>query len=163
MDLSRLDRNRTLFGGACSILLILSVLFFPWYSVSESPERVAQDAWLCGTGDTSCTAWETFPILRWLLLLTALAPAILGYILIRGHKLSYPPGEMTMVAGFTAMVLIIYNGILDRPSPSEGLEFGIGLSWGYWLALLCSIGIAVTGFLRSQAGQKRTRKAPGTV
>ena len=95
--------------------------------------------------------------------MTALAPAILGYILIRGHKLSYPPGEMTMIAGFTAMVLIIYNGILDRPSPAEGVEFGIGLSWGYWLALLCSIGIAVTGFLRSQAGQKRTRKAPGTV
>jgi hypothetical protein len=163
MDLSRLDRNRTLLGGTCSILLILSIFFFPWYTLDESAERDAQDAWLCGTGDTSCTAWETFPILRWLLLLAALAPAILGYILIRGHKLSYPPGEMTMVAGFAAVVLIGYNGILDRPAPDDGLEFGIGLAWGYWLALLCAIGIAATGFLRSQAGQKRERKAPGTV
>ncbi|MGI9019820.1 MAG: hypothetical protein ACR2G3_03830 [Solirubrobacterales bacterium] len=163
MDLSRLDRNRTLFGGACSILLIASILFFPWFTLEASPERDAQNAWLCGTGDTSCTGFETFPVLSWLLLLAALAPAILGYILIRGHKLSYPPGEMTMIAGFAAMVLIAYNGILDRPAPSDGVEFGIGLSWGYWLALVSTIGIAATGFLRSQAGQKQTRKAPGTV
>ncbi len=163
MDLSRLDRNRTLLGGGCSILLILSILFFPWYTLEETPERAAQDAWLCGTGDTSCTAFETFPILRWFLLAAALAPAILGYILIRGHKLSYPPGEMTMIAGFSAVMLIGYNGILDRPAPDQGLEFGIGLAWGYWLALLCAIGIAATGFLRSQVGQKRERKAPGTV
>ncbi len=163
MDLSRLDRNRTLFGGACSVLLILSILFFPWYTLDVTPERVAQNAWLCGTDDTSCTAFETFPTLRWLLLLAALAPAILGYILIRGHKLSYPPGELTMIAGFAALVLILYNGILDRPSPPDGIEFGIGLSWGYWLAFLAALGIAITGFLRSQAGQTRQRKAPGTV
>jgi hypothetical protein len=163
VDFSRLDRNRTILGAASGGLLAISLLFFPWYTLDESPEREAQGAWLCGAGDTSCTGWETFPILRWLLLLAALAPAILGYILIRGHKLSYPPGEMTMIAGFAAVMLIGYNGILDRPAPDQGLEFGIGLSWGYWLALLCAIGIAATGFLRSQAGQKRERKAPGTV
>jgi hypothetical protein len=163
MDFSRLDRNRTLLGGICSAVLIISLLFLPWYTLDESPERIEQNAWLCGEGDTSCTGFETFPILRWLLLLAALAPAILAWILIRGHKLSYPPGEMTMIAGFAAMVLIAYNGILDRPAPDDGTEFGIGLAWGYWLALLASIGIAATGFLRSQAGAKRERKAPGTV
>jgi hypothetical protein len=164
MDLSRLDRNRTLLGAAASILLILSLLFLPWYSLDESAQRVQQNAWLCGEGDTSCTGFETFPILRWLLLLAALAPAILGYILARGHKLSYPPGEMTMVAGAAAFVLIFYNGILDRPSPEEGLEFDIGLSWGYWVALLSSFAIATVGFLRSQvSGGKQQRKAPGTV
>jgi hypothetical protein len=164
MDLSRLDRNRTLLGAAASLLLIASILFFPWFTLDESQERIEQGAWLCGVGDTSCTGFETFPILRWLLLLAAIAPAILGYILIRGHKLSYPPGEMTMVAGAAAFVLIAYNGILDRPAPEEGIEFEIGLSWGYWLALICALGIAVTGFLRSQAsGGKQERKAPGTV
>jgi hypothetical protein len=163
MDFSRLDRNRTLLGGICSALLILSILFLPWYSLDESPQRIEQNAWLCGEGDLACTGFETFPILRWLLLLAALAPAILGWILIRGHKLSYPPGEMTMIAGFAAMVLIAYNGILDRPAPDDGTEFGIGLSWGYWAALLSAIGIAATGFLRSQEGQRQQRKAPGTV
>ncbi len=164
MDLSRLDRNRTLLGAAASILLIASILFFPWFTLDESAQRVEQGAWLCGEGDTSCTGFETFPILRWLLLLAALAPAILGYILARGHKLSYPPGEMTMIAGAAAFVLILYNGVIDRPSPDQGLEFGIGLAWGYWLALISSLAIAVVGFLRSQAsGGKQQRKAPGTV
>ena len=164
MDFSRLDRNRTLLGAAASILLIASILFFPWYTLDDSAQREAQDAWLCGEGDTSCTGFETFPILRWLLLLAALAPAILGYILARGHRLSYPPGEMTMVAGASAFVLIFYNGILDRPAPDQGLEFEIGLSWGYWVALISSFLIALTGYLRSQAsGGKRQRKAPGTV
>jgi hypothetical protein len=66
---------------------------------------------------------------------------------------------MTMVVGFTMTILIAYNGILARP----GDTFGIGLDYGYWLALLASIAIAATGFLRSQAGQRRERKAPGTV
>jgi hypothetical protein len=164
MDFSRLDRNRTLLGAAASGLLIASLLFFPWYSLDHSPERIEQEAWLCGTGDYSCTGFETFPILRWLLILAALAPAILGYIVARGHALSYPPGEMTMIAGAAAFVLIAYNGILDRPAPDEGLEFGIGLDWGYWVALLCAVGIAVVGFQRSQeSGGRQQRKAPGTV
>jgi hypothetical protein len=163
MDFSKLDRNRTLLGAISGAVLAISVLLLPWFSLTLTPERVEQDAWLCGTDNTSCTAWETFPILRWLLLLAAIAPLILGYILVRGHKLSYPPGEITMIAGFAAIMLIVYNGILDRPAPDNGVEFEIGLSWGYWVALIGAIGIAATGFLRSQAGQKRARKAPGTV
>ena len=58
------------------------------------------------------------------------------------------------------MTLIGYNG--DRQA-RPGDTIGIGLDYGYWLALLGSIAIAATGFLRSQVGQKRERKAPGTV
>ena len=162
MDFSRLDRNRVLLGGISGGLLALSLLL-PWYALSDTPERVEQGSWLCGEGEFSCTAWETFPILRWLLLLAALSPLILAYILVRGHKLSWAPGEMTMVAGFSALVLIAYNGLLDIPAPEQGLEFETTIKYGYFVALLASAGIAATGFLRSQAGQKRTRKAPGTV
>jgi hypothetical protein len=60
------------------------------------------------------------------------------------------------------MVLIGYNGIIDKPG--QGLaEIGVSLDYGYFVGLLGSIGIAATGFLRSQAGQRRVRKAPGTV
>jgi hypothetical protein len=164
MDFSRLDRRRTLIGAIASFVLIVSVLFLPWFSLTDVPQRAEQNAWVCGTGDFSCTPWETFPILRWLLLLAALAPAILGYILIRGHKLSYPPGEMTMVAGFAATVLIAYNGIIDKPAPDDGIEFGTSLEWGYWVALLAAIVIAYIGFARSlESGARQGRKAPGTV
>ena len=82
----------------------------------------------------------------------------------RGHKLSYPPGEMTMVAGFAAFVLIAYNGIMFKPEPDDGITFGISLGIGYWVALAAAAVIGVVGFLRSQAsGGRQERKAPGTV
>ena len=169
MEFSRLNRTRVLIGAVASILLIVSLLFLPWYSLAENPQRVAgspdfnSDAFICGTGDFECTGWETFPILRWLLLAAALAPLILGYILVRGHKLSYPPGEMTMIAGFAAVVLIGYNGLIDRPGSSVA-EIGITLKYGYYLALLAAIVIAAVGFTRSlESGGGAERKAPGTV
>jgi hypothetical protein len=164
VDFSRLNRKRVAVAAVASVLLILSILFFPWYSLTDTPERVEQGAWVCGTGDFSCTGFETFPVLRWLLLAAALAPLILGWILVRGHKLSWAPGEMTMVVGFAATVLIAYNGIIDKPAPDNGIEFGESLDWGYWLALFAAIAIAITGFTRSlESGARKARKAPGTV
>ncbi len=164
MDFSRLDRNRVLLGGIGSIMLIVSTLFLPWYSLShlEGNAREAQNAWICGSNDYSCTGFDTFPIMRWFILAGALAPLILGWILVRGHKLSWAPGELTMVVGFIEIVLIGYNGLIDKPGTGPQ-EIGVSLTYGYWLALVGSIAIAATGFMRSQVGQKRERKAPGTV
>lgn len=162
MDFSRLDRNRTLLGGTAAILFLVTLFLLPWFSVDVGPQQTRQAAWICGTNDSSCTGFDTFPILRWFLLAGALAPLILAWIIVRGHKLSWPPGEMTMVVGFTMMVLIGYNGIIDKPGSGVTESF-VGVDYGYWIALLCSTAIAATGFLRSQAGQRRQRKAPGTV
>jgi hypothetical protein len=169
LDFSRLNSQRTLIGAIASAVLVLSLLFLPWYSVENNPQRDSAsadfnpDAFICGTSDFDCTGFETFPILRWLLLLAAIAPAILAYILIRGHKTSYPPGEITMLAGFAATVLIAYNGIIDKPGKTIA-EAGISLDFGYWLALLAAIGIGAVGYLRSlDSGGRQQRKAPGTV
>lgn len=168
MDLSRLNRGRVALGAVGSILLVVSVLFLPWYSLDENPQRLEgpdfnPDAFICGSGEFECTGFETFPILRWLLLLAALAPPILAWIIARGHKLSYPTGEMTMIAGFTAAVLIAYNGIIDRPG-SNIAESGVSLDWGYWVALVGALLIAGVGYARSlESGARARRKAPGTV
>ncbi len=170
MDFSRLNPGRTILGAASSALLILSLLLLPWYSLAGPPENAARqpgnvnyhDSFICGTGDFHCGGFETFPIMRWLLLLAAIAPLILGWIVVRSNRLSYPPGEMTMTAGLAAAVLILYNGVVDKPG-SGVAEVGVSLEYGYFLALLGAIGIAVTGYLRSQADQRKTRKAPGTV
>jgi len=165
VDFSRLNTGRVIVGAIASILLIISTLFLPWYAYDLSGVQKAAepDEWICGVGDTSCTGFDTFPILRWLLLLAALAPLILGWILVRGHKLSWAPGEMTMIAGFAATILIVYNGIIDKPG-SGIAEVGLGLDYGYWIALVSAITIAAVGFTRSlESGPRRTRKAPGTV
>ena len=63
-----------------------------------------------------------------------------------------------MIVGITAFVLIICNGIiLGRPDP--GVE--ISLSYGYFVALVASLGLAFCGYLR-QAIYTEGRKPPGT-
>jgi hypothetical protein len=161
MDTSKLGRSEII-GMVAAAVLVLS-LFLEWYSLSTDPSVVQRggdpENWACGVGDSSCSGWETFPILRWLLLAAAAAPFILSWIVIRGHALSWPRGELTAIVGLTAFVLIAYNGIVDKPQ--DGLE--ISLAFGYWLALLASIGIFVSGGFRAvESGGGARRKPPAT-
>ena len=161
VDTRRLDRSELLGMGA-AVLLVIS-LFIEWYSLSTDPSVVQRGTdpgnWACGVGNSSCSAWDTFPIIRWLLLAAAAAPFILAWIVIRGHALSWPRGEVTAIVGLAAFVLIAYNGLIDKPQ--DGLE--ISLSFGYWLALLASLGIFISGGFRAvESGGGARRKPPAT-
>jgi hypothetical protein len=102
------------------------------------------------------TAWETFARLDWLLLAACIAPFILAWIIVRGHELTWRPGEVTMIVGMLAFGLIICNGIvLGKP----GNSVDIGLAYGYAIGLLGAIGIMAAGVIRQAQGQ--TRKPPG--
>src|ERR687898_972642 len=97
--------------------------------------------------------------LRWLLLAAATAPFILAWIVMRGHALSWPRGELTAIVGLTAFVLIAYNGIVDKPN--DGLQMDLAI--GYWLAMLASLAIFVSGGFRGvESGGGARRKPPGT-
>jgi hypothetical protein len=167
LDFSRLSRWELL-GAVSALLGAITLFLLPWYSLDVNPQREAgspefnPDAFICGEGEFSCTGWETFPILRWLLIAAGTAPIILAWIVIRGHKLTWPPGELTMVVGFAGMVLIGYNGIVDKPGTGVS-EIGVSLDYGYWVALLVGVLMSAAGYLRSLEGQRRARKAPGTV
>jgi hypothetical protein len=161
VDTSRLDRSEIV-GMVAAALLVIAV-FLEWFSLTTDPSVVERGSdpanWACGVGETSCSAWDTFPIMRWLLRAAAAAPFILAWIVMRGHALSWPRGELTAIVGLTAFVLIAYNGIIDKPE--AGLE--IGLSYGYWLALIASIGIFLSGRLRAaKSGGGGERKPPAT-
>jgi hypothetical protein len=162
VDTSKLDRSEII-GMVAAALLVIS-LFFVWFSLSTDPDVVTRGQddpsdWACGVDDSSCTGWETFPILRWLLIAAAAAPFILAWIVMRGHALSWPRGELTAIVGLTAFVLIAYNGIVDKPQ--DGLEMSLG--FGYWLALLASIGIFISGGFRAvESGGGGQRKPPAT-
>ena len=165
MHFSKLSRSELL-GVIAAALLVIALLFLTWYEIAPTQARTAgdTDAFICGVDQYSCTGWETFPLMRWILLAVAIAPPILAYIVIRGHKLSWAPGELTMVLGFTGFVLIAYNGIIDPPG-SQIAEIGISKQIGYYVALLASAGIAAAGIGRSMEAQKGqgVRKTPGTV
>lgn len=156
-DFSRLRATEAL--GALSSVVLIGSMFLEWYTLTNTPERRNQGAWVCGANDYSCTAWETFTVLDLMTVVAALAPLVLAWIVVRGHTLSWPPGELTAVFGIAGIIIVGYNGILDKPGPQE--SFGIGLGIGYWLAFASAIAMATAGALRATE-TTTTRKAQGT-
>jgi hypothetical protein len=141
------------YGFAGSAVLFLS-LFLPWYGTSSNPNANINGA--RGTFD----AFATFKLLDILLVGACLAPFILAWIIARGHALTWRPGEVTMIVGMTAFVLIILNGIiLGKPGDPDS---EISLKIGWFIGLIGSAGICAAGVLR-QAEQARDRKPPGVL
>jgi hypothetical protein len=94
-----------------------------------------------------------------LLVAGALAPWILVWIVVRGHTLSWPPGEVTMIVGAIAATLILYNGVVDRVGPTR--EF-VGLEIGWYLGLLGAIMIVAGGAISQIRRGGATRRPPGS-
>ena len=159
MDENRLSRGEI--AGIIAGLILVGSLFFEWFSLdTEGVSRDEEDDWVCGTDEVSCTGFETFPILRFLLIAAAAAPLILSWIVIRGHQLTWPRGELTAIVGLIAFVLIAYNGFIDKPSPND---IGVNLSFGYFVAILASLGIFASGGYRAvESGGGAQRKPPAT-
>jgi hypothetical protein len=155
LDLSRLTPGE-LTGFAASGVLLLS-LFLPWFGTSDNPNSRIESA---GIGpEETANAFGVFGVLDWLLVAACTAPFILAWIIARGHKLTWKPGEVTMIVGITGFVLVLCNGIiLGKPEP--GIE--ISLEIGYLVGLLGCLGLAASGFLR-QSRYTQGRKPPGTV
>ena len=81
MDFSEARLARRWSASSRALILIVS-LFLEWYSLETARASRATRIrdWVCGEGELSCTGFETFPILRWLLIAAAAAPLILAYI-----------------------------------------------------------------------------------
>jgi hypothetical protein len=94
-----------------------------------------------------------------LLVGAALAPWILVWIVVRGHTLSWPPGEVTMIVGAIATTLILYNGVVDRVGDTR--EF-VGLDIGWYLGLLGALMIVAGGAISQVTRGGVTRRPPGT-
>ncbi len=147
-------------GLIAGALLVVS-LFLPWYGLTDVPDRADQNAWICGAENFSCSAWDTFPIARWLLLLAAAAPFILTYLVVSNQKGKYPTGEFTMTAGLAVVVLVGFNGFIKKPGSS--FQFGISLDVGFFLAILAGFLMAGAGAMRSlKSGGGAKRKPPAT-
>jgi hypothetical protein len=161
-DFSRLQSGDVIAATGGAILLLS--LFLKWFSVDAAPPASAN---VCGVGKESCTAFDTFhfftvliiPGLDLLLPAAAAAPLILVWIIIRGHQLSWPPGEVTAIVGITATALIVYNGMIDRVGEDRGF---VHLSYGWYIglvgALLMVAGAATVQMRRGGA----IRRPPGT-
>jgi hypothetical protein len=155
LDTSKLSPAELL--GAVSSLVLLGSLWLPWFSTSSNPNSTIESAHI--GPNSHANAFQTFKLLDLALVAACTAPFILSWIIARRHKLTWHPGEVTMVVGITALVLILCNGIiLGKPKPA----IEVSLSYGYFVALLACVGMFGSGYLR-QAVYTDARKPPGVL
>lgn len=159
MDFNRLKWMEWL-GVFAAGLLVVS-LFAPWFELSDVPEREIQGSWICGVGIYECSAWDSLSVWRWLFLAAAISPVLMLWFVGTDELGKYPTGEFTMTIGFTVMVLVFFNGPIVKPG--EGVTFGVTLDWGWILAMVAGLLIAISGAVRSlHSGGGPKRKPPAT-
>jgi hypothetical protein len=153
MQFKALNRGEliAIVGG---ILLGIS-LFLAWYTLGNEHALLNS----CKGPNTKCSGWDALSIARYILLLAAVAPLILAWIILRGHALSWPRGELTAVIALVALTLTIFRGVLDRPGSPPG---EIGIAFGWWVGLFAGLLILVGSVWRSQESAGR-RKPPGVL
>jgi hypothetical protein len=152
IDLSKLRPGE--FAGFAGAAVLLGSLFLPWYGTSSNP-----NAQING-GRGTFNAFDSFKTLDILLVAACSAPFILAWIVVRGHGLTWRPGEVTMIVGMTAFMLILLNGVI-LGTPGEP-KSEINLQIGWYIGLLGAAGICFGGVLR-QAELARDRKPPGVL
>jgi uncharacterized membrane protein len=153
MDLRALNRGELL--AILGAVLIGISVFLPWYSLGDQYTQLNG----CHGPGGSCTGWQSLLIVRFLLLAAAAAPLILSWIIIRGHALSWPRGELTAVVGVAALILVLFRGVIDKPgSPADQITVDIG----WWVALVGTLLLIVGAAWRRQEGAPR-RNPPGVL
>jgi hypothetical protein len=153
MNFKALSRGELLasIGG----ILLLIALFLSWYTLGNQHAVLGT----CRGPNTHCSGWAALSGLKFVFLIAALAPAILSYIIIRGHALSWPRGELTAVVAMVALIMTIFVGVIDKPGTPKA-EISITIGW--WVALLADLLILFGSVWRAQESGAR-RKPPGVL
>ncbi|MDQ6746074.1 MAG: hypothetical protein M3Z27_08710 [Actinomycetota bacterium] len=159
MNFKAVDRGEliAIVGG-----IVLGVsLFLTWYTLNNKFTMLEQCKHPLQPNQppVGCTGWNTLGVISYVLALAALAPLILTYVIVRGHALSWPRGELTAVTAMTALTLILFRGLIQKPGTPIG-QISVGLGW--WIGLLGGLLILAGSILRSQESAGR-RKPPGVL
>jgi hypothetical protein len=153
MHFDDIDRGE-LIALAGGIVLGIS-LFLAWYSLGNVNTTLNG----CKGPNSSCTGWQSLLILRYILLAAAVAPVFLIYVIVRGHALGWPRGELTAVIALIALTFVLFRGPIDKPGSPRTQ---ISLDFGWYVALAGGLLILVGALYRSQEAAQR-RKPPGML
>lgn len=141
MDVSRLRRGEQI-AGASGIALLLIMFIFDWFTVEAAG----------GLGPSfGGNAWDTMEIIRFILLLTALAAIALAVVSATQSKVDMPVALSAITAGLgiLSVVLIIFR-IISPPDGGVGDLIDVGRAIGVFLGLIAAAGVAYGGYLAMQ-------------
>jgi hypothetical protein len=113
----------------------------------------------CRGPNTTCSGWVALSALRFVFLVAAVAPLILSWIIVRGHALSWPRGELTAVTAMTALIMTLFVGVIDHPGSPPG---EISVASGWWVAVAACLLILIGSVWRSKESAAG-RKPPGVL
>lgn len=153
MNLRALNRGEVLatIGG---VLLAISV-FLDWFNLGNANSQLNG----CHGPNVSCSGWNSLSAFRYLILLAAIAPLVLSWIIVRGHALAWPRGELTAVVSVIALVLILFRGVIDPPGTPPG---EISVDYGFYVALVGAL-FMLSGAVARSSENAPVRKPPGVL
>jgi hypothetical protein len=154
MQFSKLDRGEAVavIGG---VILAVS-MFLTWYHLGNQYATLSS----CKGPNGSCSGWTSLGLFSVIIVIAAVAPVILAWVIVRGHALSWPRGELTAVCSLVALVLVLFRGFIDKPGSPSG---EIHISYGWVLAMVGGLLILLGALVRSQETGGRRRKPPGVL
>src|SRR3954464_11359073 len=137
------------------LLLAVSV-FLPWCTLQNGLTTLNDYK----GPDVSVSAWNGLLVFRFLFLAAAIAPFILTSIVVRGHALTWPRGEVTAVVGITAFVFVVVRGFLIQPGDPTS-QVGVGI--GFFLAVVATLVITAGALMHRAESDTGARKPPGVL
>jgi hypothetical protein len=155
---SRLRRGEVI-AGASGVLLAVLVFLVPWYGLSGRAGRAAAAL----GASASVDGWNGLSVVRWLMLLAALAAV--GLFILQGtQRAPALPVSFSVIAtvlGLVTVLALVYRVLLNVPGPDSLLEAKLGA----YLGLLAACGLTYGAFrsLRVEAPPDGSGVNIGTV
>ncbi|HZA59927.1 MAG TPA: hypothetical protein VE401_03990 [Solirubrobacterales bacterium] len=142
MDFSRV-RTGELLAGISGVALFI-IMFLKWFELPEVGGAELGDFAEAVGVNTSISAWEAFDFIDLVLLLAVIAGVGLTVLAAAQSNVQLPVAASAIAAGLgiLATLLVLYR-VLDPPSDLDR-------SYGLFLGLIASAGIAIGGWMAMQ-------------
>ncbi len=127
-------------AGASGVALILIMFIFDWFTADV------------GFGvEVGGNAWDTMEIIRFILLLAALAGIALAVMSATQSQVDMPIATSALAAGLGGLaVLLVLFRIISPPDGGAGDLIDIGRGIGVFLGLIAAAGVAYGGWAAMQ-------------
>jgi hypothetical protein len=156
-----------LIAGAGAALLLVSLLFLPWFGVDEPVGRILPGAAASGSEG----AWHTLTLLRWVMLV-AVAVAFVPLLVrpaARWIGLPKRASALPAVIGGLTGLLLGYRVLINLPDPSRVVDQRAGAILGLLGALVITVGgvesmrahARPAGGSEVRTGRRRASAPPG--